>query len=385
LFREKAFDSKKSELYQFTPIHKFTEGLEISAVSNKISNLENFIDERFINLIFLDGVLQEKPQNLPGIKILSIEESFKTIKDFFSLNNPLSEIHHALIQNGILIEVASKTELTKPLRILNLVTNSNLKVSTIVVRAGAFSKFSIIEEHIEQEISCLSIGETHIVGAEGSEIEHVQLSNLGLCDLNHTTTKSAVSKNGSYRNISLNLKGKLNRQNLEIDLNAPGAHGESYALYLTSGTEHSDINTSIEHRSPDTTSNQISKGILDGNSKGIFTGKIHIHPNAQRVSSGQLNKNLLLSQKAQAHSQPQLEIFADDVKCSHGSTTGQLSDDEVFYFEARGIPRNKAKTLLAMGFALEITHKIKTPLLKKYLDLRIKSFLSTKFNIGNIL
>jgi Fe-S cluster assembly protein SufD len=138
----------------------------------------------------------------------------------------------------------------------------------------------------------------------------------------------------------------------------------------------------IHHLSADTTSDQISKGILSGNSKGVFTGKIHIHPQAQRVNSGQINRNLLLSPKAQIHSQPQLEIFADDVKCSHGSTTGQMSDEELFYFEARGIRPEKARTLLAHGFALEVVNKIKNKELKNKISELVLNELTLKFNIG---
>ena len=180
----------------------------------------------------------------------------------------------------------------------------------------------------------------------------------------------------------LNISGKLNRRNLNLELLDSGANVESYNLYLTNGTEHSDINTVIQHRAADTTSNQIAKGILDGDSKGIFTGKIHIYPQAQRVASAQLNKNLLLSNKAQAHSQPQLEIFADDVKCSHGSTTGQLSDDEVFYFMARGIPADKAKTLLAHAFGMEIVLKIKNKLVQSKAESLVMESLKMKFQLG---
>jgi Fe-S cluster assembly protein SufD len=170
-----------------------------------------------------------------------------------------------------------------------------------------------------------------------------------------------------------------------INLNEAGAHGETYSLYLTDKNEHSDIYTVINHKSADTTSDQIAKGILDGDSKGVFTGKIHIHPKAQRVASGQLNKNLLLSKKAQAHSQPQLEIFADDVKCSHGSTTGQLSDDEVFYFQARGIPADKARNLLALGFGLEIVQKIENSKAREHVTGIIRTKLSEKFSLGGLV
>src|SRR5690606_40741349 len=137
-----------------------------------------------------------------------------------------------------------------------------------------------------------------------------------------------------------------------------GSHGESYSLFLTEQSEHSDISTVINHISADTTSDQISKGILSDTSKGIFTGKIHIHPEAQRVASAQINRNLLLSPKAQIHSQPRIETFADDATCSHGSTTGQMSDAELLYSQARGIAPERARTILAHAFALEVVTAI---------------------------
>jgi Fe-S cluster assembly protein SufD len=213
-------------------------------------------------------------------------------------------------------------------------------------------------------------------------VEHVQISQGNDSNFSHAETQVTLKKDARYRNVLLHLSGKLNRRNVNIDLWESGAHAESYNLYLTDRTEHSDISTQVQHRAADTTSNQIAKGILDGESKGIFTGKIHIHPKAQRVASGQLNKNLLLSKKAQAHSQPQLEIFADDVKCSHGSTTGQLSPDEVFYFQARGIPADKARTLLAHGFGLEVVMKIQNEIVRSWVELQVLAALKNKFNLG---
>jgi Fe-S cluster assembly protein SufD len=170
-----------------------------------------------------------------------------------------------------------------------------------------------------------------------------------------------------------------------MTLNNSGANAESYALYMTEGKEHTDINTMINHKAADTTSNQVAKGIVDGESKAIFTGRIHIFKDAQRVASGQLNKNLLLSKKAQVHSQPQLEIFADDVKCSHGSTTGQLSNDEVFYFQTRGIPQERAKSLLAYGFGLDVVMQITNPEARAIAEVVVKEKLKAKFKLGGEL
>jgi Fe-S cluster assembly protein SufD len=169
-----------------------------------------------------------------------------------------------------------------------------------------------------------------------------------------------------------------------VNLTETGSHAESFNLYLTGDKEFSDISTVINHQIHDTTSQQLTKGILGGDSKGIFTGKIHILPKAQKVQSGQLTKNLILSKKAQAFSRPQLEIFADDVKCSHGSTTGQMSAEELFYFEARGIPESKAKNMLAFGFGHEIVFKISNSLVKNKIQSIIQNALTSTIHLGEL-
>jgi Fe-S cluster assembly protein SufD len=317
-----------------------------------------------------------------GLKVLTITESFTELSKTLKENNALSHLHHSLLGNGILLEIEKNVKLDKPIRLVNVVTRSGVTAPTFVIKANAFSEASILEENYDQAIAHAAINETYVYVETGAQLEHVQISHCSESALFHSSTQTYVARDGNYRNVLLNISGKLNRRNLNLELFDSGANGESYNLYLTNGTEHSDINTVIQHRAADTTSNQIAKGILDGDSKGIFTGKIHIYPQAQRVASAQLNKNLLLSNKAQAHSQPQLEIFADDVKCSHGSTTGQLSDDEVFYFMARGIPAEKAKTLLAHAFGMEIVLKIKNKIVQTKAESLVMESLKLKFQLG---
>ena len=382
LFKKQGLVAKDTELYKFTNLTTFIDGLEYSPYEGEESRYENYLDEKFINFIFIDGQLKNPTTAVKGLKITEISEDFLTIAENLKEIGPLSHLHHALLGSGIVLEIAANTKIETPIRIINLVTRSGITAPTFVIKACKFSEASIFEENYDHAIAHAAINETYVFVETGAQLEHVQLSHGSETSLFHSSTQSFVARDGNYRNILFNVSGKLNRRNLNLELLEPGANGESYNLYLTNGTEHSDINTVIQHRSADTTSQQIAKGILDGDSKGIFTGKIHIHPQAQRVASGQLNKTLILSKKAQSHSQPQLEIFADDVKCSHGSTTGQLSDDEVFYFQARGIPEDKAKTLLAHGFGLEIVLKIKDMKIRAQAEKIVMESLKNKFELG---
>lgn len=382
IFKQKGLVTKDSEAYKFTNLVTFMDALEYSPYEADEARFEDYLDTDFHTLVFIDGELKNPGQVIEGLKLTTIQEAFRTISSDLKDLGPLSHLHHSMLGSGIVIEIAAKTKIEKPIRLVNVVTRSGITAPTFVIKALPFSEAAILEENYDQAIAHAVINETYVYVETGAQLEHVQLSHGGTTSLLHSTTQSFVARDGNYRNVLFNVSGKLNRRNLNLELLGPGANGESYNLYLTNGTEHSDINTIIQHRVADTTSQQIAKGILDGDSKGIFTGKIHIHPQAQRVTSGQLNKTLLLSKKAQSHSQPQLEIFADDVKCSHGSTTGQLSDDEVFYFQARGIPADKARTLLAHGFGLEIVLKIKNKMIRNKAENLVMESLKSKFELG---
>ena len=382
LFKQKGLSALDPEAYKFTNLNTFIGALSYSAYEADEARFEDYLDANFISLVFIDGELKNPKPVVAGLKVLTITESFPELSRILKENNALSHLHHSFLGNGILVEIEKNIKLDKPIRLVNVVTRSGVTAPTFVIKANAFSEASILEENYDQAIAHAAINETYVYVETGAQLEHVQISHGSESALFHSSTQTYVARDGNYRNVLLNISGKLNRRNLNLELLDSGANGESYNLYLTNGTEHSDINTVIQHRAADTTSNQIAKGILDGDSKGIFTGKIHIYPQAQRVASAQLNKNLLLSNKAQAHSQPQLEIFADDVKCSHGSTTGQLSDDEVFYFMARGIPAEKAKTLLAHAFGMEIVLKIKNKIVQTKAESLVMESLKLKFQLG---
>ncbi|MGE3610939.1 MAG: Fe-S cluster assembly protein SufD [Bacteriovoracaceae bacterium] len=379
LFKDHGFKTP-GEFYQYTHIEKFFNAFEVSSQKIEI-DLTLYTNHSIPTLYFIDGKLQEHSLKIAGLKVGKISENFSQIANDLNHSNALTNLHHALLEDGVYIEVEKNAEIKTPLRLLYLFTQNEVCAPTVFIKAGKFSKLSLIESSIGPDLSYSQIAETYLKLDEGSKLEHIQLDQGSAAGLHHASTYVEVSKDASYKNLIFHLGAKLNRKNLDLKLLSAGANGESYNLFLTEKDEHSDINTVIHHLFADTTSNQLAKGILDDESRGVFTGKIFIHPKAQRVASGQLNKNLLLSKKAQIHSQPQLEIFADDVKCSHGSTTGQLSEDEIFYFEARGIPAERAKTLLAHGFGMEVVLKIENEEMRKLVSEAVLEKLKTKFKI----
>ncbi len=371
LFQENGLNIS-GESYQFTNFKRFIEEMPTATETHTLPTIEEN------SFLFIDGKLTSAPK-IEGLSYYSLPEE---MLGELNQTSAFSHLHHGMMDNVLVIEIQKNTEIKQAIKLYHIINNENIAAPTIWVIMNPFSKMALLEETLTSRTSYLQVSESYLNLGEGAHLEHIQLDLGSESSLHHGSTWSNVSKDASYTNLIFNLKGKLNRRNLDVKLKAPGANAESYALFLTSQNEHSDISTVFNHEFEDTTSNQIAKGILGGDSKGIFTGRIKIHPKAQRVSSGQLNRNLLLSNKAHIHSQPQLEIFADDVKCSHGSTTGQLSDEEIFYFKARGIPEEKAKTLLAFGFALEIVLKIKNSDIKGHVETAVLKILKEKFQLG---
>lgn len=371
-------NSLEGDIYKFTNMKSFLDKLSYEPRNNPV-DLDQYINEKLPTLFFIDGDLQNPTLNLKGITT----ELYKGRPEE-GQTHALTNLHHGLMSDGVKITIEKNVKASSPVRILHLVTRAGVVAPTVIVEAGTHSEMTLIEENIALDNAYAMTAESHVHVKAGAKVEHIHIEKGKSESIHHGTTYAHLEKDATYRNFVFHISGHLNRRNVFLNINAPGAHGESFNLYLTNESEQSDIYTEIHHKAADSTSDQLAKGILDGSSKGVFTGKIHIHPDAQRVNSGQLNKNLLLSKKAQVHSQPQLEIFADDVKCSHGSTTGQLSPDEIFYFESRGIPLEKAKTLLAHGFGLEVVLKINDKTARDLTSELVLETLKTKFNLGGV-
>jgi Fe-S cluster assembly protein SufD len=176
-------------------------------------------------------------------------------------------------------------------------------------------------------------------------------------------------KHSVYNNYTFCLQGSdLLRNELHVLLDEEHTETNLYGLYLASGNQLVDNHTFVEHRKPNCYSNELYKGVLSEQASGVFNGKIHVYKDAQKTNAFQQNNNLLMGRKATVDSKPQLEIYADDVKCSHGSTVGQFSDEALFYLRARGIGEEMAKGLLINAFAFDVTEKIKIPELESHVN-----------------
>lgn len=209
----------------------------------------------------------------------------------------------------------------------------------------------------------------HALGdvAQNKSFEHVFLQDMDEAGIFLLESHYELARDARYSQVIVQKGGALTRLNISAKLNGENAEADMHGLYTPKGKTHFDVSSYIEHAAPHNYSRQVYKGIIDDQSKGIFAGKVKVNKGSLLIAAEQLNKNLLLTPKAQAFSRPQMEIDADDVKCAHGSTTGQLSEKELFYFESRGIRRDKARAMLAQGFAMDVILKTKNESIKNML------------------
>jgi len=324
-------------------------------------------DDKYHHIYFSNGILHEIEDTDFPFSLIPISQAHQT--DFFEkmesenyFKNDFNTIFNwAHLNQGYFFIFNKNTSIDKPIMVHHFFAGeSSLQNITnfFIIEDGA--KVSLIENFHSQNKLAVNLA-THVHVCKNAHFEHVQVQDIQYDGLFLNNLNSYVKRDANYNNIIINTGAKTCRGNLLLDLLETGAHGACHGLYALHRNQHCDTMSYIKHTSEHTTSEQLYKGILTDESRGVFTGRVRVDRDAQQINATQLNKNLLISKKAQAYSRPQMEIYADDVKCAHGSTTGQLSEDELFYFEARGIRKDKARQILARGFAYDVVLKINSP------------------------
>jgi Fe-S cluster assembly protein SufD len=202
-------------------------------------------------------------------------------------------------------------------------------------------------------------------------VDHIKLQEENTESYHIANTQIHQEQRSSYTSVNIDLGGALVRNNLNVRLNAENCEALLYGFFMGNGTQHLDNHTFIDHAKPHCFSNELYKGILDDKARGVFNGKIMVRPDAQKTNALQSNKTLLLTNDAAIYAKPQLEIFADDVKCTHGATIGQLDDEALFYLRARGIGEDVAAAMLRYAFAIDVFEKIKIEPLREVLATKV--------------
>jgi len=307
------------------------------------------------------GSLREAAQQYPELvkKYLGQNASMQN-ETFVSLNT-------AFAQDGIFLYVPDGKILKKPIQIIHLLLsdrNQMVQHRNLFVVGKNASAQVIICDHTLAPHMFLTNSVTEAYSEENGDLNILRLQNEHNNSCQVTNTWIQQERASRCEHSTVTLHGGLVRNNLHVKMTGEGAESNALGLYLTDKLQHVDNYTVIEHASPNCVSNQHYKGVLDDTSTGAFNGKIHVYPDAQLTQAFQTNNNILLSDVARMHTKPQLEIYADDVKCSHGATVGQLDEDALFYLQSRGIPRDDSRLMLMDAFADDVISRIKQTVLQ---------------------
>lgn len=327
----------KNEYYKYTNIKKlYDENLEVFKTPNITVLGNNF-----------------------GFKELSTEDLKAYKNDFIHQDTDFSYDSLLAVTHGLtekVFELTINASSDKPI-VINYDNNSTAIATTLIINVNKGIEAKLIERNLHQG-NGLKNHAVKIKLKANARLEHIILQNNDLSFNQYSNYDISLKKDSHYKNLNFVFGGALNRTNIHAKLQDPGAEAEIHGLHFGRFNQHIDTLSFIEHIAPHTFSKQLYKSVLDDESRSAFMGRVKVHPKAQLINSEQLNKNLIISNKAHAHSLPQLEIFADDVKCSHGSTTGEMSEDELFYFLSRGIDEKKARKMLALGFVKDLILKV---------------------------
>ena len=385
-FEKEGFPSKKDEEWKYTnlkPVLKNDYSLFPSGDKTvEFKNIEDYLinDIESYNLIFIDGVFNSflsdtnhddcdicvlsSALNKPKYKMV-VDNYFNTIaKD----NNSLSNLNTAFAKEGAFINIPKNTIVKKPIQILNFSTGNEKEVMLQprnLVIVGENSHLQIIERH--QNLSkntTLTNAVTEIFVHKRAIVDYYKIQN----DTENSSLIDSTfvsQKQQSVASVStFSFGGKMTRNNLEFYQEGEHITSNLNGISILNEKQHVDNHTLVNHKYPNCESHELYKGIYADKSTGVFNGKVIVQQEAQKTNAFQQNNSILIDSGATINAKPQLEIFADDVKCSHGCTIGQLDESALFYMQSRGIPKKEAKALLLFAFGNDVVNKIKIPQLK---------------------
>ncbi len=286
-------------------------------------------------------------------------------------NHALAALNTAFIEDGAFVRIPDRVIVERPIHLVfvNLAEQAN-QVShprTLIV-AGRDSQATVIETYFGMGEVYWTNAVTEVVTAENARIDHYKLQQEHVAALHTGFTYAHQARDSRFASNSLSFGGRLVRSDTHVRLEGAGCECVLNGLYAVTGQQHIDHHTIIDHVMPHCNSHQLYRGILDGHATGVFNGKVIVRQDAQKTDAIQSNKNLLLSRHADINTKPQLEIEANDVRCTHGATVGQIDDEAMFYLQSRGINRPDARSLLTYAFAADIIENLNVEPLRKPLE-----------------
>jgi len=390
----------KSEEYKHTPLTRILEKNFNFGQTNPVSvsalNREAFlipdIDGNVV--VFVNGKWSEELstiQSEEGVQIIPFSAAGTAEANLIGThlghvadhsNDAFAAWNTATFSDGVLIYVKKNTQAQRPVLIYHIHDTTQGQVisavrNLVVTETG--SEITLLEKYDTfGSANGFSMVVSEGVVAENALVNWYSIQNDS-GRFHHEHRQINQDRSSHVNTYTFTLDGNVVRNNLQLSLDGEGIDSHMYGLYLVSKKTIADNHTVVDHRQPNSFSNEFYKGIIDDQGRGVFNGKIYVRPNAQKTNAFQANRNILLGDQATVNTKPQLEIWADDVKCSHGCTSGQLDEEALFYLRARGIHKDTARAIMLYAFAAELLETMKNPVIKGYIDSLISERLHKNF------
>ena len=396
-FEQLGFPTVKDEEWKYTNLAPLAKtGFVPASRSDQVSiDASRFVypETATAHLVVVNGFLSEELSNKAGLENVVAIDLLTAVSDarynkiaraYLARNagyhnNGLAALNTAFLQSGLFLLVPKNVKVEMPIQVTFVTDGETASFPRLLVIAEEHSSATLIESYVstgEQQYFTNAVAE--IIVKDGARLEHYRVQRESEQAFHTSLTSAELGRGSSYDTTSINLGGRLSRHDISVVMDNEGAECWVDGLYLVGADQHTDTHSVIDHQQPHCNSHQLYKGILDGNARAVFNGKVFVREGAQKTDAMQTNKNLLLSPQARVDTKPQLEIYADDVKCAHGAAVGQIDQEELFYLLARGINPELARSLLTYGFAEEVIQKIKIDSIKAQLDEIVLRQLNTQ-------
>ncbi len=391
-FGATGFPTAKDEEWRFTPVGPIahtrwrpTPSVPTTVPADRLTPF-NFGHPEWTTLVFVNGAYSEalsRIADLPrGVRVGSLAEALRGDGQALEAHltrhapfdgSPFTALNTAGFRDGGVLHVPAGLDLERPVHFVYVTTEEAEGIAihprnVIVVERGA--RASVIESYVTLAPGGVywSNPVTEVAAGAGSWLEHTRIQRESERAYHVGLTHVDQQRDSHYRSFSMAMGGALARHNLHVRLNDENIETLMYGLYITRGDQVVDNHTAIFHDQPNCRSWEVYKGVLEGRSRAVFNGKVFVQPVAQKTDAKQTNRNLLLSDLAKVDTKPQLEIFADDVRCTHGATVGRLDDTALFYARSRGVPLDAAERLLTYAFAAEVIDEVALQPVREELD-----------------
>ncbi len=378
-FAANGFPTTQEELWRFTDVSPVA-GTEFSSAW-KPSDLAFQPLGRYC-LVFENGKLSTGKSNLDGlpegVKVGSIMDHIDPrLGTLADVQSAFVAANTACFSDGAFIEVAAGVVLDSPIHLVYLADADGAAFHLRnFISAGVGAKVTVVEEYIGgSDAAYWSNAVTEIFAADRAEVDHCKIQRESAAAFHFQTVETQLGTGTVFSNHAITLGGKLGRNDIRGKLTGEGGEAICNGLYLLNAKQHFDTHLFMDHAAPNCKSHELYKGILDEKAKAVFCGRILVQQDAQQTDAVQNNKNLLLSRGAKVHSLPQLEIYADDVKCTHGATVGELDEAALYYLQTRGIDPVRGKAMLTYAFANEVLDEVKCAPIKIYAEQLVHDWL----------